>query len=196
MPLQAIHQKFERPDLADLAAATRRHRADHGCEAYVFSDGPALTRLAALHRPRRILELGTALGYTACCLAIGAASAAHVDTIEGDVLHARIATEQIAQRGLTHQVKVHHGSFDEVLPTLVAGYDMAFFDGYAPPPTVISRVRDLLREGGILVCSNLQLAHSADAKLLALDLRDSARWEACPAIESGRTLVLVKVGAI
>jgi aryl-alcohol dehydrogenase-like predicted oxidoreductase len=41
---------------------TRRHRADHGCGAYTFEDGPGLIALAATHRATRVLELGAALG--------------------------------------------------------------------------------------------------------------------------------------
>src|SRR6202522_4312055 len=79
-----------------IQSMTRQHRADHGCGAYTFEDGPGLTALAATHRASRVLELGTALGYTGCCLA-AAASNTHVDSIEMDTEHVRLARENIAR---------------------------------------------------------------------------------------------------
>jgi predicted O-methyltransferase YrrM len=73
-----------------IQSMTRQHRADHGCGAYTFEDGPGLTTLAATHHAGRVLELGTALGYTACCFA-AATPNTHVDTIERDSEHVRLA---------------------------------------------------------------------------------------------------------
>ncbi len=176
---------------AGLQAATRAHRAEHSCEAYTFEDGPALVRLAQERVPKRILELGTALGYTACCLAYGS-PLAHVDSIEGDGEHARLARLQIAQYGLDARISVHHGQFDAVLATLAPGYDMAFFDGFAPALATILQLQRLLAEGGLLVCSNLQLGHGREAQRLAAELADRSHWQGLDPIERGRTVVLVK----
>jgi len=94
--------------LHDLYRISVAHRKVHGCEAYTFEDGPALTALSGWKQPHRVLELGTALGYSACCLAQGSASA-RVDTIEGDATHVTLAREQIARHALTHRITVHHG---------------------------------------------------------------------------------------
>jgi len=183
------------PDqFADVQQATRQHLRQHGCGAYTFEDGPALMALSGWTQPHRVLELGTALGYTACCLAQGCASA-RVDTIEGDATHVALAREQIARHGLTDRITVHHGQFDEMLGQLEMGYDLAFFDGFAPPPATIARLRDLLAIGGILVCSNLQLGRGSAARQLAQDLDDARRWRALSSIESGRTAVRQKLNA-
>ena len=179
---------------ADVQQATRQHRRQHGCGAYTFEDGPALTALSGWKQPQRVLELGTALGYTACCLAQGCALA-RVDTIEGDAAHVALAREQIARHALAHRITVHQGQFDEVLGQLEAGYDLAFFDGFEPPPATIAQVRDLLGPGGMLVCSNLQLGRGAAARQLAHDLDDASRWQTMASIEGGRTAVRIKLGA-
>jgi predicted O-methyltransferase YrrM len=176
---------------ADIQAATRLHRAQHGCGAYTFKDGPALIRLANERRPSRVLELGTALGYTACCLAHGSPQA-HVDTIEGDPDHVMLARTHIAQHGLTSRIFVHHGNFDAVLTTLPPGYDLAFFDGFAPPLDTILHIRKLLTEGGLLICSNLQLGSDREARRIAAELAAQSRWQQQDPIEGGRTAVLIK----
>ncbi len=48
---------------AEVRQATDQHRARHGCGAYPYDNGPLLSVLAAAVHARRIVELGTALGY-------------------------------------------------------------------------------------------------------------------------------------
>jgi predicted O-methyltransferase YrrM len=69
---------------------TREHRFKHRCNAYSYSDGQGLINLAKAYKPERVLELGTALGYTACCLAASGENCI-VDTIEADPEHVKIA---------------------------------------------------------------------------------------------------------
>jgi predicted O-methyltransferase YrrM len=154
-----------------IQSMTRQHRADHGCGAYTFEDGPGLTALAATHRASRVLELGTALGYTACCLA-AAASNTHVDSIEMDAEHVRLARENIARARLSDRVRVHQGDFMVVMDRLPGNYDLIFFDGFAPEVRIIRLLRKKLRDGGLLVCANLSFAHE-DTKP---ELNDVARW--------------------
>ena len=183
-----VHDPF-----AHIQNATRVHQREHGCGACTFEDGPALTALSGSLRPRRVLELGTALGYTACCLAHGC-DTAHVDTIDIDVSHLRLAADHLEDAGLADRVSLHLGDFDAVMEGLSPGYDMAFFDGYEPSVATIGRLRELLAPNGVLICANLGLAGERAARQLDLDFRDAARWETLPGIEDGQTLVLRKTG--
>ena len=185
---------LDQDPFADVQQATRQHLRRHGCGAYTFEDGPALAALSGWKQPQRVLELGTGLGYTACCLAQGCA-VARVDTIEGDAEHVALAREQITKHALAHRITVHYGQFDEILGQLKAGYALAFFDGFEPPPATIARVRDLLAVGGMLVCSNLQLGRGTPARQLAQDLDDASRWQRLASIEGGRSAVRIKLGA-
>ena len=190
----SMAKRLDRDQFADVQQATRQHLRQHRCGAYTFEDGPALTALSVWKRPQRVLELGTALGYTACCLAQGCAST-RVDTIEGDATHVELAREQIARHGLTDRITVHHGQFDKILGQLEMGYDLAFFDGFEPPPAIIARIRDVLAIGGMLVCSNLQLGRGSAARQLARELDDARRWQTLSSIEHGRTAVRLKLNA-
>ena len=77
---------------AKIRAATDAHRATHGCHAYPYDNGPLLGAMAASANARRILELGTALGYTALSFASGSPGAT-VDTVERDPDHAQLARD-------------------------------------------------------------------------------------------------------
>src|SRR5580700_37812 len=116
---------------AKVKAATDAHRARHGCGAHPYDNGPLLAALAAAANARRILELGTALGYTALSFASGAPGAT-VDTVERDAEHVQLARDNIAASGMDHRITVHEGDFAAILPTLDPGYDVVFFDGGTP----------------------------------------------------------------
>lgn len=172
---------------AEVLAETERHRRQHGCWAYPFRDGPGLGTLAAAMRAMRILELGTALGYTACWFA-HAAPASHVDSIERDPEHVALARRNVARFGFTDRVNVIHGDFDEALAHLQPGYDLAFFDGYAPTANQLDVIRGMLRGRGVLVTSNLDLDGGTFVREA---LTDTWRWLTAPMLESGKTVVSV-----
>ena len=157
---------------ADILTATNTHRANHGCGAYPYDKGTLLGALAAAVNARRIVEVGTALGYTAIWLAHGAPRA-QVDTIEADTEHVRIARQHCSDYAMDGRVQVHHGDALTVLDTLDAdAYDLAFFDGFAPTPELIDGLRRRLRVGGTLVCANLTLGGPEASQPLA----DAAAW--------------------
>ena len=179
------------PDpFAKIRAATEAHRAQHGCGAYPYDNGPLLAALAAAANARRILELGTALGYTALSFASGARDAT-VDTIERDPEHARLARDNIAAAGMDHRITVHEGDFAAILPTLDPGYDVAFFDGHTPSPSLHKTLRGLLRTGGTLVTANLNHGGTADAVRKALF--DGKSWRSALIDEDGETAISVKL---
>lgn len=172
---------------AVILTQTDQHRASHGCWAYPFRDGPALGVLAAATGAWRILELGTALGYSACWLA-SSAMGVHVDTIERDPEHSRLAQANFASYGFADRVRLIEGDFHDVLPTLETGYDLAFIDGYAPSIDQLDQVRRLLRHRGVLVTANLDLQDGHEARAA---LSQSEDWITAPLLENGRTTVSV-----
>jgi predicted O-methyltransferase YrrM len=175
---------------AKIRAATNAHRGRHGCSAYPYDNGPLLAALAAAANARRILELGTALGYTALSFASGARDAT-VDTIERDSEHVRLAQENIAGASMDHRITVHGGDFAAILPTLDPGYDVAFFDGQAPSPAMHKTLRGLLRTGGTLITANLN--HGGTAEAVRKALFDGKSWRSALLDEDGETAISVKL---
>ena len=173
---------------ADVRKATDQHRARHRCHAYPYRT--SLWTLAAAVQARRILELGTALGYTALSFAHGAASST-IDTIERDPEHVELARQNIAAAGLDHRIAVHEGDFAAVLPTLDPGYDVAFFDGHTPVPALHLALGKLLRTGGLLITANLNHGGTADA--VAKALFDGKSWRSALVDDDGETAISVKL---
>lgn len=170
--------------------ATAAHRAQHkGCGAYPYGNGPLLGALAAAANARRILELGTALGYTALWFARGAPEAV-IDTLDHDADHVHLAREQVEAHGMTGHIVVHQGEFAQVLRRLDPGYDVAFFDGFTPTRPILRELRRLLRTRGLLISANLT-HKGAEAYLAAL--LDENAWETAFADRERETALSIKV---
>lgn len=136
----------------------RAIEADAAVDGVPISDpevGRLLTILAAATRARRILELGTAIGYGAVLLARGAPEA-RVTTIDRDpAMHER-ARGHLARAGVADRVELLHGEVREILPTLSGPFDLVYVD-FAK--TEYRRALDLVLPrvvvGGTLVFDNL-----------------------------------------
>jgi predicted O-methyltransferase YrrM len=175
---------------AHVRRATNAHRGGHGCGAYPYDNGPLLSAVAAAVQARRILELGTALGYTALSFAYGAPNST-VDTVERDPDHVILARENIAAAGFDHRIAVHEGDFASVLSTLDTGYDLAFYDGGTPGPSLHKSLRALLRTGGTLITANLN--HGGTADVVAKALFDGKSWRSALVDEDAETAISVKL---
>jgi predicted O-methyltransferase YrrM len=174
----------------EVRKATDQHRARHRCHAYPYRHGPLLGVLAAAVQARRILELGTALGYTALSFAHGAVNST-VDSIERDPQHVELARKNIAAAGLARRIAVHEGDFTAVMPTLDPGYDVAFFDGHTPVPALHLTLGKLLRVGGVLITANLNHGGTADA--VAAALFDGKSWRSALVDDDGETAVSIRL---
>ena len=175
---------------AHVRAATDAHRRQHGCGAHPYRNGPLLGALAAAANARRIVELGTALGYTALWLAHGAPDAV-IDTIERDPEHVRLARGHVEACGLAGHVVVHKGDFGRVLRTLDPGYDVAFFDGFTPTPTILAGLRGLLRARGTLISANL--THGGEAVAYRDALLDDDAWLTAFVGDDRETAISIKL---
>jgi predicted O-methyltransferase YrrM len=175
---------------AAIRAGTLTHLRKHDCGCYPFFDGSLLGVIAGAAQAQRIVELGTALGYTACWFAHGAPEA-HIDTIDFDPEHVRLARANLDAAGFGKRVTLHEGAFDDVLPKLKPGYDVGFFDGFDPTLRNLKELRSLLRPGGVLITTNLNFGR--EAATYRERLADAKQWLTTFAAEDGRTAISIKV---
>lgn len=145
---------------ASVGLATAAHRLEHGCDAFEGAGGPFLGVLARVTGARRVLEVGTALGYSALWLADGSGAASEVHTIEKDELHAHLAREQFARHAVTN-IEVLVGDDLSILAKLDRSYDLIFYDAAVPTLDHFDHFTRLLADRGVLVTSNLFLGRYA-----------------------------------
>lgn len=111
-----------------------------------------VTALAA----RRILEVGTAIGYSAALMALAQPEDGTVLTMELDPARAATARENLARAGVAGRVDVIVGDASRFLHKVGGPFDLIFQDGskqlYEP---LLDRLVDHLRPGGVLVTDNV-----------------------------------------
>jgi predicted O-methyltransferase YrrM len=168
-----------------IAEKYDQHRETHGCyDVYPYPNGQLLGALAACHRPRRLLEVGCGLGYSALWLAFGAGTGALLDTIEVSDEHARIAQEHFRSEGLGDRIKVLNGQASAVLPGLKDAYDLIYFDtDPAESLPGLDHFERLLKSGSLLISANLFLGQYAPdlpgldkAAVYRMRILDAKRW--------------------
>ncbi len=104
--------------------------------------------------PKRILEIGTAVGYSACCFAIN--SDAVIDTIEIDEERYKEATINIENIGLKGRINLIHGNAVDILPSLDNKYDIIFIDAAKSKyNTFLEESFKLIKKGGLIIADNI-----------------------------------------
>ena len=112
--------------------------------------------LLAMSRPRRILEVGTAVGFSALLMEYYNPAECQIDTIENYEKRIPIARQNFMCAGKENVIKLLEGDAAQVMKTLREPYDFIFMDAakgqyihYLP-----EAVR-LLGPGGVLVSDNV-----------------------------------------
>ncbi|MEL7662258.1 O-methyltransferase [Acetobacterium wieringae] len=112
--------------------------------------------LIAAQKIRTILEVGTAVGFSASIFAQAMGSLGQVDTIERNLNMVVQADENITGLGLKNQINLMVGDAQEKLAELDKTYDMIFLDG--AKGHYIHLLDDCLRclkPGGLLISDNV-----------------------------------------
>ena len=118
--------------------------------------GALLRVLALAVRASRILEIGTAIGYSGIWLAGALPEGGMLITLERDPDRAREARTHFARAGLGARASVVVGDAERLLAKVSGPFDVIFQDGdkgqYTP---MLDRLVALLRPGGLLITDNV-----------------------------------------
>lgn len=114
-----------------------------------------LFALALDKAPKRILEIGTAIGYSGIIM-LSASPNATLNTIELDESTAEMARQNFAKAEVAHRVNLFVGDAREIVRLLSGTYDFIFMDGpKGQYEAFLPYLTDLLEVGGTLVCDNV-----------------------------------------
>lgn len=112
--------------------------------------------LGRLAKPLRILEIGTAIGYSSILLTGILAPGGRIDTIERQDEMLLKARENINRAGLGNVIGIIAGDAKDVLKCLYKQYDMIFLDAAKGQyPELLPECMRLLKSGGILAADNV-----------------------------------------
>lgn len=115
-----------------------------------------LKLLLALKKPARILEVGTAVGFSAILMAEYDPVEAQITTIENYEKRIPIAKENFRRAGKERQITLLEGDATEVLKTLTEPYDFIFMDAAKGQYiNFMPEIMRLLAKEGVLVSDNV-----------------------------------------
>lgn len=103
-----------------------------------------------------ILEIGTAVGYSAICFTEFLQENGVIDTIERDEERINEAKLNIKEMNLENKINILEGDATEILPTLNKKYDMVFIDAAKGKyPFFLKEALRLLNENGVILADNI-----------------------------------------
>ena len=115
-----------------------------------------LKTLVELKQPLRILEVGTAVGYSALLMAEHMPEGGHITTIEKYEKRIPIARENFKRAGMEERITLIEGDAAEVMDALDDTFDLIFMDAAKGQYIhFLPKVMRLLTVGGVLISDNV-----------------------------------------
>jgi len=107
-------------------------------------------------KPNRILEIGTAVGYSAICFTQFLNADGKIDTIERESERVKQAKENIKKAEVENQINIYEGDAIEILPKLNEKYDVVFIDAAKGKyPFFLKESLRMLKKDGIIFADNI-----------------------------------------
>lgn len=166
---------FENKQLSDM----RAYAEMHDVPIVRLETESFLRTMTKLKAPRRILEIGTAIGYSTIVMAEASAETeAEIVTIESYDLRVPIARKNIREAGYEPRVKLIHGDAGEELRKLSGTFDLVFLD--AAKGQYINWLPDILAHmapGALLIADNVLQDNTVMESRFTVERRDRTTHE-------------------
>jgi caffeoyl-CoA O-methyltransferase len=155
---EAYAERYTSPENALLHSISAYTKTSHA-EPQMLSghvQGKLLEMISHLLRPRRVLEIGTFMGYSALCLAAGLAEGGYVHTIELRDDDADRAEDYFHQANRQDRIILHRGNALEIIPALHEDWDLVFIDAdKVNYGEYYKLVHPRVRPGGLIIADNV-----------------------------------------
>ncbi|MEO6220095.1 MAG: O-methyltransferase [Ginsengibacter sp.] len=118
--------------------------------------GKLLEIISCMTRPKKILEIGTFMGYSALCLAKGLVPGGELHTLELNEEDATIAQNYFTKSSHANQIILHRGNALKIIPELNETWDLVFID--ADKVNYINYYELTLprvKKGGVILADNV-----------------------------------------
>ncbi|HEX2868982.1 MAG TPA: O-methyltransferase [Ignavibacteriales bacterium] len=115
-----------------------------------------MEQLILLYRPRRVLEIGTAIAYSSIHIARCLRKKGRLITIEQSRDNIRLAEENIRNSGLEKKIKLVEGNALDLMPKIKKKFDFIFLDADKEDyKDLFDFSMVLLKKGGVMFVDNL-----------------------------------------
>lgn len=141
--------------LRELRRKTDSERNDRQMLSGLYQ-GRLLSMFSRMIAPRRILEIGTFMGYSALCLAEGLTPDGKIITLDIDEETNRTAKEFWARTEYQNKIESILGNASEIISTLDEIFDLVFIDADKPAyASYYDAVFPKMRVGGVIIADNV-----------------------------------------
>ena len=135
-----------------------------------------LEQMILISRPKKVLEIGTAVGYSSILIARMLRKKGSVDTIEKSTDNIELANDYIQRAELSDKINLISGDALEIMPTLDEKYDFIFLDADKEDyERLFYYSIMLLNQRGILFVDNLLWHGYTAASKVPPNYRESTR---------------------
>jgi len=115
-----------------------------------------ISQLLSQIHPKRILEIGTAIGFSAICFSKFLTEDGRIDTIEIESLRVEQAIHNIERVGVSDKIRVIEGDALDILPYFNELYDVIFIDAAKGKYNeFLEHALRLCKQGGYIIADNV-----------------------------------------
>ncbi|MEG1286502.1 MAG: O-methyltransferase [Clostridium sp.] len=144
------------PESKDNLKILEEFAKENGVPIVQKESGKFLEFMVSMKKPKRILELGTAIGYSATLMYEAAGTNPDITTIERDENMIKYAKENLGKLGLQDKIIIRQGDCLEILAELEEPYDLIFMDaGKGHYNHFLPHCLRLLKDDGIIIADNV-----------------------------------------
>ena len=141
-----------------------------------WNSAELLEQMVLLHKPKRVLEIGTAIAYSTIRIARNLKKKAVIDTLEKDENNIKIAQDFINRSGQEHKINIIAGDALQKMPELETKYNFIFLDADKEDyERLFYYSLMLLKKGGVLFVDNLLWHGYAAAKTVPVKYKLSTQ---------------------
>ncbi len=160
-----------------LIAEMELYAGENNVPILSWQSAEFLEQLIKIVKPKRVLEIGTAIGYSSIRIAKNLKKKSKLTTIEMSKDNLELAKKYFAKSEVNKKIKLVFGNALDVIPTLNKKYDFIFLDA---DKNYYKKLFDLslnhLKKGGIIFVDNLLWHGYAAAKRVPSNYKVSAKF--------------------
>lgn len=143
-------------DYDEVVTAIRKEAEENGIPIIRREAGEFIKMILLMNKPRQVLEIGAAVGFSAIFMSRFLEDGAHITTIENYPPRIKQAKKNIVRAGARDKVTLLEGDALEILPELSGEYDMVFMDAAKGQyGSFFEESIKRLKPGGVLLCDNV-----------------------------------------
>lgn len=142
--------------LAELLAEMKAHGEANHVPIININGLAVLEKAVAARKPRRVLEIGTAIGYSTLYIAVNAVPEVEIVSLELSEERAAEARAFVDRSPYGQQIRIITGDAGENIQKLTGSFDMVFIDAAKGQyPDYFRKIYPLLTEDALVVADNV-----------------------------------------